>query len=180
VVSEATPTRLILFEVAQAVYALPIADVLEVLENSDPVGIPTLPPETGGVVNHHGEALPVIAPAALFEGSDDKNAAEHLLVLGGIGSEAGQLGIPVERVLGLADAVLDPAPSASWIRERVTLDERVVAVLDAGLCLDRAEEAFSSSVVNARGAQRGAPAGLEELVHELSTVSTASTGEGSP
>ena len=60
------PTRLILFEVAGAVYALPIEDVLEVLENRNCVGIPTLPPEVGGVVNHHGEALPVITPSALF------------------------------------------------------------------------------------------------------------------
>ncbi len=164
--SDAKPTRLILFEVAEAVYALPIADVLEVLENRDPVGIPTLPPATGGVVNHHGDALPVVAPAALFEAHSHAEA-EHLLVLGGIGSEAGQLGIPVERVLGLADAVLDTAPSADWIRQRVTLEDRVVAVLDAERCVDRAGRAFASSIVQERAAARGAPPGLEERLHEL-------------
>ena len=167
------PTRLILFEVAGAVYALPIEDVLEVLENHNCVGIPTLPPEVGGVVNHHGEALPVITSSALFEGPQGQGGAEHLLVLGGTGSEAGQLGIPVERVLGLADAALDPAPSGHWIRERITLDERVVAVVDAELCFERAERAFSGSVVRDGGAQVAAPSGLEELVQELST------GEGS-
>lgn len=170
-VSEAgVATRLILFEVAGAVYALPISDVIEVLEHSTRVGIPTLPLSVGGVVNHHGEALPVISPGALFDGSGSESSAEHMLVLGGIGSDAAQLGIPVERVLGLADAALAPAPSTDWIRERVTLDGRVVAVLDAACCLDRAEEAFSV----ARGTQRGAPAGLEDLIQELST------GEGSP
>lgn len=167
-------TRLILFEVSDAVYALPIADVLEVLEHSSRVGIPTLPLSVGGVVNHHGEALPVISPAALFEGSEGETAAEHMLVLGGVGSEAGQLGLPVERVLGLADAALSPAANTGWIRERVILDDRVVAVLDAACCLDRAEAAFSVSVRRDRDTPRGAPAGLEDLIQELST------GEESP
>ena len=173
-VSDAVLTRLILFEVGEAVYALPIADVLEVLENRNRAGIPTLAPEVGGVVNHHGEALPVIARGALFDKSGADAAAEHLLVLGGIGSEAGQLGIPVERVLGLADAELDSAPSTDWIRQRVTLDGRVVAVVDANRCLERAERAFVQSIQRDRGRQVAAPAGLEEWVQELST------GEGSP
>lgn len=172
--ADAAPTRLILFEVGEAVYGLPIADVLEVLEHASRVGIPTLPLSVGGVVNHHGEALPVIAPAALFEGVEGERPAEHLLVLGGIGSEAGQLGVPVERVLGLADAVLRAPAGADWIRERVTVDERIVAVLDAPRALDRAEAAFSVSVAREREAPRSVPAGLEDTIHALST------GEGSP
>ena len=172
--ADTTPTRLILFEVAGAVYALPIADVIEVLEHSSRVGIPTLPLSVGGVVNHHGEALPVIAPAALFEGAEGERPAEHLLVLGGIGSEAGQLGVPVERVLGLAEATLAAGAGADWIRERITVDERIVAVLDATRCIERAEAAFSVSVTRDREAPRSVPAGLKDTIHALST------GEGSP
>lgn len=167
-VSDPVPTRIILFEVGEALYGFPIADVLEVLENRTPSGIPTLAPEIGGVVNHHGETLPVIASGALFEGIASTAVAEHLLVLGGTGSDAGQLGIPVERVLGLADAPLDDTPSHDWIRARVTIEGRVVAVLDGARCLARAERQFADSVVRKRGVQ-DAPADLDTLIHELST-----------
>ena len=178
--TSATPkasTRLILFEVAEAVYAFPIADVLEVLENCTRAGIPTIAPAVGGVVNHHGEALPVISAGALFGAPSGEIEADHLLVLGGIGTEAGQLGVPVERVLGLADAELDDAPGPTWIRDRITLDNRVVAVLDAARCLDRAERAFANAGDRGRAPNAAAAAPdlgeLEELVQELST------GEGS-
>ena len=59
--------RLLLFEVGGRHYALPIADVAEGTEGGCIAAVPTLRAAVGGVMNHHGEALPVVRPAALFE-----------------------------------------------------------------------------------------------------------------
>ena len=140
----ATATRLILFEVGGAPYALPIGDVLEVRERGEHIAIPSLPPGVAGVVNYHGEALPVISAEALFEGVDGPPNSEHLLVLTARDREAGQLGLPVDRVLGLADAPLGSGATGGWIRERLALRGRVVGVLDAERTLERAEGIFQS------------------------------------
>ena len=89
-------------------------------------------------------------------------------MLAGVGSEAGQLGVPVERVLGLAEAALTAISSADWIRERVAVDERVVAVLDAERCLERAEARFSDSVASNRSVSEP-HAGAESTTQEFST-----------
>ena len=168
-VSGEVPTRIILFEVGSERYAFPIADVLEVLENREPAGIPTLSPEIGGVINHHGETLPVIGTGALFDDADPDARAEHLLVLGGDASDAGQLGVPVGRVLGLADAPLEAGPAPDFVRCRVTIEGRVVAVLDAARCLARAEARFSESATHPRRVYEAPPTGLDNLIQELST-----------
>lgn len=140
-------TRLILFEIGGGLYAFPIDDVLEVLEAKAIAPIPTLPISVGGVINLHGEALPTIAAGALFENAV-AGAAEHLLVLAGMGGEFGQLALPVDRVLALSNAVLGSQKSSGWIRERITLSERIVAVLDAEHTLARAEACFRQSIQN--------------------------------
>lgn len=153
--SAAAPTtRLILFEVGGAPYALPIEDVLEVRERTERVAIPSLPPDVAGVINHHGEALPVIAAEALFEGVGALETSEHLLVLTARNREAGQLGIPVDCVLGLADASLGAGATGDWVRQRVAVRGRVVGVLDAERTLERAEQIFQS---RNQGNQGGTP-----------------------
>ncbi len=144
-------TRLILFEVGGAPYALPIADVLEVRERGEHIAIPSLPAGIASVINHHGDALPVIAAEALFEASEALDPPEHLLVLTARDREAGQLGLPVDRVLGLVDAPLGAGATGSWIRERVALRGRVVGVLDVERTLDRAEQIFQSQGILNQG-----------------------------
>ena len=65
--SDVAGQRLLTFEIGAAVYALPIADVLEVAEVAPMACIPTLSRQVAGVVNHHGDALPVMSREALFE-----------------------------------------------------------------------------------------------------------------
>jgi len=143
-VTGAGEQRLVLFEVAGSAYALPIADVLEVAEWSQPAAIPTLGAETAGVVNHHGDALPVVSREALLEAETIAAAPENLLVLAARGAESGRLGIPVDRVIGLADAPAgEPAPDGVVV-ERRPVRGRIVAVLDAARLLERAERVIES------------------------------------
>ncbi len=69
--------RLLTFEIAQSLYALPISGVVEVAEvDDDLAAIPTLPAEVGGVINFHGDALPVLHARALLgvDGAESKTS----------------------------------------------------------------------------------------------------------
>jgi len=131
--------RLVLFEVGGGAYALPIADVIEVTEWSQLAAIPTLPVGVVGVINHHGDALPIVARDALLEEPATGSRPEHVLVLGASGGQSGRLGVPVDRVLGLVDAPAGPPASDGLVVERRPLRGRIVAVLDAARLLERAE-----------------------------------------
>ena len=72
--------RLLAFEVAGSLYALPIGCVVEVAEVAPLACIPTLPERVGGVMNHHGDALPVIQRGVLL-GVDEDSLAEPAHVL---------------------------------------------------------------------------------------------------
>lgn len=143
-------TRLLLFEVAGAAYAIPIADVLEVMESAPTAGIPGLPRRLAGVINHHGEALPVVSREALF---DVAGAAlvppQHVLVLAERGGEAGSVGVPVDRVVGLADAVLAAHQGQGPVVERLPVRGRVTNVLDARRLLGRAAASIEMSTISA-------------------------------
>jgi chemotaxis-related protein WspB len=131
--------RLVLFEVGEAAYALPIADVIEVTEWSPVAAIPTLPAAVAGVINHHGDALPIVARDVLLDEPPSASRPEHVLVLGVAGAESGRLGVPVDSVLGLVDVPAGPPTGDGLVVERRPLRGRIVAVLDAARLLDRAE-----------------------------------------
>lgn len=131
--------RLVLFEVGGGAYALPIADVIEVTEWSQLAAIPTLPAAVAGVINHHGDALPIVARDALLEEATTETRPEHVLVLGVSGGQSGRLGVPVDRVLGLVDVPAGTPVSDGLVVERRPLRGRIVAVLDAARLLERAE-----------------------------------------
>lgn len=133
--------RLLTFEVAGAAWALPIGDVLEVSEVARVGRVPGLRGELGGVMQYHGDALPVIAREALFPvGAAALPEPQHVVVVAGDGGDVPRLGLPVDRVLGLADAALPAARPPDELAVRVPLDGRVTGVLNAELLVRRASE----------------------------------------
>jgi chemotaxis signal transduction protein len=127
--------RLVTFEVSGEAYAVPIRDVVEVAEVAPLSCIPTLPEDLGGVMNHHGEALPVLSAQALFGPGAAVRRVEQaqLLVLGGArGQSAGQLGVPVERILGLTRAGEGLAGSEVTLLDAARLLARAARVIAAG------------------------------------------------
>jgi chemotaxis signal transduction protein len=130
--------RLVLFEVGGGAYALPIADVLEVTEWAPFAAIPMLSATLAGVINHHGDALPIVARDVLLDEPTTGERPEHVLVLGAPGGGAGRLGVPVDRVLGLVDVPAGPPATDGLVVERRPLRGRIVAVLDAARLLERA------------------------------------------
>jgi purine-binding chemotaxis protein CheW len=140
--------RLLTFEVAGALYALPIGGVLEVIEPAPLACIPTLPPALVGVANYHGDALPVLRSSALLDVAQaELPPPQHVLVLVDRPSGAARLGLPVDRVFGLVDGAAAVARGADPVAERRSLDGRVAHVLDPRRLVARAGEVIERSLV---------------------------------
>lgn len=139
--------RLLTFEVHGNAYALPIASVAEVANMGRLACIPTVPPEIGAITNHHGDALPVIHREVLFElEGQDLGAPEHLLVLEE-GEESARIGVPVDRICGLADGQASRALGNSMVAERRPLDGRVVQIIDPQKLIQQVGEIFRRAVL---------------------------------
>jgi len=139
--------RLLTFEVAGDFYAMPIASVLEVAEAGRLTCIPTLPTRIGGVINHHGDALPVINCESLFDVNESQLGKPGIiLVIGGGVADSAQLGIPIDRVLGLVDGAAAAMPGAKAIAERRSIQGRVASVLDPERLVSQARSVIESSL----------------------------------
>jgi chemotaxis signal transduction protein len=155
-VAYSSSDRLLVFEVGGTHYALPIADVAEVTEVGRVASVPTLSSEVGGVMNHHGEALPVIRPGVLFEVAPGALPEPgNLLVLARSSGDAGRLGLPVDSVLGLVDGAGGTAHGADAVVERRPIGGRLVSVLDPHRLLMRAVQVIEESVMGADAMQGG-------------------------
>ena len=82
-----------------------------------------------GVVNHHGDALPLIDRARLLDlDADELPAPQHILVVY-VPPDGPRLGLPVDRVLGLVDGLSGATAAAGPVAERRCVDGRVVNVV---------------------------------------------------
>ncbi len=138
--------RWLTFEVAGSTYALPIADVLEVTEVGRIGAVPNVPLDIGGVMNHHGDALPVVSKKALFrtELAVD-SASQHVLVIADSTGMSAYLGLPVDGVLGLVAGGSVRINGPDLIAERRPIDGRIVSLVDAGRLRALAADAISHS-----------------------------------
>jgi chemotaxis signal transduction protein len=137
--------RLLAFELGGSLFALPISGVVEVAESSRVAPVPMLPRRAFGVVNHHGDALPVVFGGALLELSG-ASAPTHLLVLAGDADDPDRYGLPVDRIVGLVAGDAKPARGADPVAERRPHDGRVMSVLDPRRLLTRALQLVEESV----------------------------------
>ncbi len=138
--------RLLTFEIAGGLYALPIEGVLEVVDMGRVTCIPTMPTEVGGVVNYHGDALPVISTPSLLEtDSDGPLEASNFLVITDRGSDAARLGVPVDRVLGIVDGSAASSGGTHVVAERRSIDGRVASLLDPQQLIAKARNVIERS-----------------------------------
>ncbi|MCC6642645.1 MAG: chemotaxis protein CheW [Deltaproteobacteria bacterium] len=131
--------RALAFEIGGMAFSLPLRDVREVTDLAEIRSVPTLPRALVGITNHRGDALPVVAASALL-GVGAASDARQILVLGGNGDEPPQMGLPVDRILGLAEAPQGRRDPHGVARERAMLDERTLNVLDVTRLLELAGE----------------------------------------
>lgn len=139
--------RLVTFELGSSIYALPIASVIEVAEAEPLACIPTLPPKIGGVINYHGDAVPVIHRSSLLDLDETEPAdPKHVLVLGEGATGGARLGLLVDRVIGLIDGAAAAGRGPSPVAERRPADGRVVNVLDPQKLVARARQVIENSL----------------------------------
>ncbi len=139
--------RLLTFEVAGDLYAIPIAGVLEVADAGRMTCIPTLPMSVGGVINYHGDALPVLNCSSLFEVNESElGEPSSILVISGRAGESARLGIPIDRVLGLVDGAAAAMSGAKVVAERRSIQGRVASVLDPQRLVSQARDVIESSL----------------------------------
>jgi chemotaxis signal transduction protein len=139
--------RLLTFAVGGGIYALPIASVLEVTEVGASACIPTVPPGKAWVVNHHGDALPVVRSSALLDLAEASvPAPAHVLVITAGSAGSAGFGLPVDRILGLVAGTAAAARDREPIAERRPLDGRVANVLDAGRLVAKAREVIEQAL----------------------------------
>lgn len=148
--------RLLVFEVGGTLYALPIADITEVTDVGRIASVPSLRAAVGGVMNHHGDALPIVHRGALFEtGQAALSEPHNVLVLGRSPDDASRLGLPVDAIVGLADGPGGTANGADEVVERRPIGGQLVNVLDPQRLLMRAVQVIEESVVGADTTQGG-------------------------
>ena len=156
VVSSEPGERLLTFEIGGTLYALPIASVCEVVPVGPLACVPTRTRESVGVMNYHGDALPVVERALLLGLPEAQlGEPEQVLAIAGPRSNTAQLGLPVDKVTGLVDGGLAPTRGTELVVEHRSIEGRVVSVLDPFQLLARAREVIERSVSETGAFQGG-------------------------
>jgi chemotaxis signal transduction protein len=154
--------RLLSFVFEDVVYALPIAWVVEVAEKDRVTSVPSMALPVGGVMNWHGEALPLVATELLLGRDRDEAGAtpfgaattvgyaqEQVLVISEKPGSSGCLGIPVDGVIGLVDGGgdFDRHAGEGLVVERRPIDGRIVHVLDPATVVARGGEVIEGATL---------------------------------
>lgn len=145
--AESRDERLLTFEIGSSLFALPISGIVEVTEiDHEFAAVPTLPAHVGGVINFHGDALPVLWSAALLgvESNADRLPAQ-IVVLTDRPTEQARLGLPVDEILGLVNGPGPRVRGSDPVAERRSIDGRVAKILDPARLLARAESVIEST-----------------------------------
>lgn len=154
--------RLLTFIFDDVHYALPIGWVVEVAEKDHVTSVPSMALPVGGVMNWHGEALPLVATELLL-GSDRNEAGatpfgaattvgyaqEQILVVAEKPGSSACLGMPVDRVIGLVDGAGESIrhTGGNLIVERRPIDGHIVHVLDPATLVARGGEVIESATL---------------------------------
>ena len=161
-ISSDSADRLLTFEFEDVRYAMPIAWVLEVAEKDRVTSVPSLALPMGGVMNWHGEALPLIATELLLGRDRDEAGAtpfgaattvgyaqEQVLVVASNPGSSACLGMPVDRVIGLVDGGNESIRHSpeNLVVERRPIDGRIVHVLDPAVLVARGGEIVESATL---------------------------------
>ena len=154
--------RLLTFVFDNVRYALPIAWVVEVAEKGRVTSVPSMALPVGGVMNWHGEALPLVATELLLGRDRDEAGAtpfgaattvgyaqEQILVVAEKPGSSACLGMPVDRVIGLVDGggEHNRRTDGSLVVERRPIDGRIVHVLDPAALVARGGEVIESATL---------------------------------
>jgi purine-binding chemotaxis protein CheW len=136
--SEDAPTRqLVVFSLGDEEYALPIADVHEIIRYTEPRSVASSVGWVRGVISLRGKIVPVYDLAArLGQGADETSREQKIVIVETGIAMAGVIVDDVAEVLTIEDDQLERVPSAddASIDFIAKVDDRLVVLLNpAGL-----------------------------------------------
>ncbi len=178
--------RFVTLRVGDAVLALPLAEIMEIVRRPDIVRIPLSPPSLEGLARRHGVVLPVIALRSILGlPAGERDAAARVVVIDHRGQP---VGLAVDRVDGIVTvnggridrdtggAGVDAALLAGVIRD--PKGDSVAAILDAGPLVERQFENLAKPAGGpAAGHDVGTAASIVEHAPTVGLVSFAVAGQ---
>lgn len=131
------PHQLVVFRLADALFAADVFAVERVLRHTPPRPIPDVPAWVAGVVDHRGRVVPVIDLRARFElPAEPPRPGTRLLVLHADGELVGVIVDAVTEVATVEAAEIEPPPplfrglAGEYLRGLVRRPAGLVVVLD--------------------------------------------------
>ena len=138
--------RLLTFEIAGSLFAMPIEGVLEVAERSELACIPTVPEDVASVMNYRGDALPVVRRERLLSVEPNADESTHVLVVTDRKTPVPRFALAVDHVLGLIDGSCPKSRDGKVVVDRRPLNGRMANILDPARLVARAREVVEGSL----------------------------------
>jgi purine-binding chemotaxis protein CheW len=126
--------QFVVFRLGREEYAIPIAQVKEIIRYNGATRLPNVPICMEGIINLRGKVLPVIDLAIKFALPPEKIATRQILIVEAAGQEVGLLVDVVTEVLRLEETAIEPANgiahSNEFIKAIGKMDNRLLIILD--------------------------------------------------
>ncbi len=126
--------QLVVFQLAAEEYAIPIAQVKEIIQYNGATKMPNTPEYMEGIVNLRGKVVSIIDLAKKFVVATEKKSARQALIVEVSGQEIGLVVDAVTEVLRIEENAMEAAngivQSNEFIQSIGKLDNRLLIVLD--------------------------------------------------
>ena len=139
--------QLVIFQLTDEEYAIPIIQVHEIIKPTDVTRIPGMPDFVEGVINLRGKVIPIIDIRKRFRLQQKKADEETRVIVVDVGEHTvGLIVDSVTEVLRLSLESIDPVPttiakiSSEYLRGIGKLKERLLIILDVEKMLTELEK----------------------------------------
>jgi len=123
------PAQIVVFLLAEQEYALPIADVHEIIRYEPPVRVPTRDERVIGVINVRGQIVPLYDISAQF-GVTDAPVPTRVVIVNTANRRLGLAVTQVADVLSVNEEMLAEMPAGFSLQTRIVrVGERLIVLL---------------------------------------------------
>ena len=126
--------QLVVFQLAIEEYAIPIAQVKEIIHYKGATKLPSTPGYMDGIISLRGKVLPIIDLAEKFALLTEKSAAKQALIVEVAGQDIGLVVDAVTEVIHLEETAIEEAngiaQSNEFIKSIGKVDKRLLIILD--------------------------------------------------
>lgn len=134
-----------LFRRHTQLFAVSVTDVAEVIEVQAKTRVPATASVVGGVINHHGDILPVLHINTLLDITITPDHCPEKETIGFIvGEGEGRMVVPIDATLGLVQLPSEGDEGEGLIQRTVVVEDQAIAVLDVNRMMDSVEAAVTA------------------------------------